>query len=305
MKIVIIGATGLIGQQLVNSLNDSGHSVTIVSRNNNKATKIFPSHSGFANWNGRNPNALVGIVNGSDAVINLAGESIAGGRWTNSRKQLILDSRIRSVKAVTEAINQAENKPKVLVQASAIGYYGTHPEVIFTEDSGSGNGFLSEVTQHWENALRGLSEEVRLIVIRTGVVLSEKGGALKKMQTPFKLGIGGPVGSGRQWLSWIHLEDEVRAITYLINKKGASGIYNLTAPQPVTMKEFAKTLATILQRWSWLKVPSFAVRMLFGQMGIETILRGQRVMPARLLAEGFVFRFSNLQDALKDIYRKN
>jgi len=302
MNIVLIGATGFIGQRLVKHLEPKNYQLTIVSRSKAKAEGIFPKRRNFVEWDGKDVQALAAIINGSDSVINLAGESIAGGRWTEKRKQQILNSRIQSTQAVVNAINMAEKKPEALLQASAIGFYGADPDRIFDENADSGKGFLAEVTAKWEQAAQGLDKSVRLVFLRTGVVLDSEGGALPQMMMPFKFGVGGHVGSGGQWFSWIHIDDEVRAIEFLLENEKASGPFNLTAPEPVTMKEFSKKLGTALKRPSWLHVPSFAIKLLMGQMGDEMLLNGQRVIPKKLEEAGFTFRFTQVEDSLAYIF---
>lgn len=301
MKIILIGATGFIGQRLVKQLESKHSQLIIVSRNKEKAAKIFPKLSDFAEWNGRDENSLTAIINGSDAMINLAGESIAGGRWTEKQKQKILQSRIQSTQAVVNAINKTEKKPEVLLQASAISFYGAHPDKIFDESANSGQGFLTEVSLKWEQAAQGLDKSVRLIFLRTGIVLDSEGGALPKMMMPFKFGIGGHIGSGRQWFSWIHIDDEVRAIEFLLENEKVSGAFNLTAPNPVTMKIFAKTLGKSINKPSWLHVPAFVIKLLMGQMGKEMLLNGQQVVPKKLMEAGFTFRFTEVDEALSYI----
>jgi len=302
MNIVLIGATGFIGQRLVKHLEPKKYQMTIVSRSKAKAEGIFPKRHNFAGWDGKDVQALAAIVNGSDAVINLAGESIAGGRWTEKRKQQILNSRIQSTQAVVNAINKAEKKPEALLQASAIGFYGADPDRIFDESADSGKGFLAEVTLKWEQAAHGLDKSVRLVFLRTGIVLDSEGGALQQMMMPFKFGVGGHIGSGRQWFSWIHIDDEVRAIEFLLENEKASGPFNLTAPAPVSMKEFSKKLGNALKRPSWLHVPAFAIKLLMGQMGDEMLLNGQQVIPKKLEDAGFTFRFTQVEESLAYIF---
>ncbi len=303
MKIILIGATGFIGKHLFNHLKSRGHQLVVVSRDTEKAKMIFPGHTDFAAWGGEDEQALASIIGQSDAVVNLAGASIAGGRWSKKRKQLILSSRINTTGTLVKAINSLSEKPEVLIQAGAIGYYGGHNEASFDETAPAGEGFLAEVSQKWEAATHGLAGGVRLVILRTGVVIDKGGGALQQMQIPFKLGTGGHIGSGNQWFSWIHLEDEVRAIAFLLENKNAAGAYNLTAPFPVTMKQFAKALGKTLKRPSWLHVPAFIIRLLMGQMGVETILNGQKVIPKNLLNEGFTFQYPDVEAALADIYQ--
>lgn len=304
MKIIIIGATGLIGRKLVEHLTGKNYQVVIVSRNAAKAKNLFPNQNDLAEWDGRSVEILSQIVSGSNAVINLAGESIAGGRWTDARKQKILGSRVNSTKAVVMAINGSAQKPGVLLQGSAIGYYGAHPSKIFTEKDSAGSGFLAEVSQKWESAAAELDPSVRLVFLRTGVVLDPQGGALKQMQTPFKFGIGGHIGSGEQWFSWIHMDDEIRAIAFLLENPQSKGAFNLTAPQPVSMKDFAQAIGRAMKRPSLLHVPSFAIKILMGKMGEEIVLNGQKVIPEKLLDEGFQFRYEKVADALQGIYQK-
>ncbi len=303
MKIIIIGATGLIGQRLVGHLEQNEtHHIVIVSRRAAKSWRMFPNQKDFPEWDGKDEKAIGEIIAGADAVINLAGESIAGGRWTEKRKKRILDSRVQSTTALVSAINKIEKKPSVLLQASAIGYYGANADKIFDEKSPAGKGFLPQVTQSWEEAAKDLDKRVRLVLLRTGVVLDKRGGALEQMQKPFKFGVGGHIGNGKQWFSWIHMEDEVRAIAFLLENGKASGIYNLTAPEPVTMKVFAKSLGKAMKRPSWLHVPSFAIKWMMGEMGEEMLLSGQRVIPKRLLDQGFTFNYNKDEMALKQIY---
>jgi uncharacterized protein len=303
MKIVLIGATGFIGKRLFYHLKSNGHQLIVVSRNTEKAKKVFADHNAFADWNGKDGQKLASIIGQSDAVVNLAGASIAGGRWIKERKQLILSSRINTTRALVNVINSLKEKPEVLIQAGAIGYYGAHPEATFDETAPAGEGFLAEVSQNWEAATHGLAGGVRLVILRTGVVIDKSGGALRQMQTPFKLGAGGHIGTGKQLFSWIHLEDEVRAIAFLLENRNAAGAYNLTAPVPVTMKRFAKALGNTLRRHSWLHVPAFIIKLLLGQMGVETILSGQKVIPKKLLDEGFEFKHPEIEGALADIYQ--
>jgi uncharacterized protein len=302
MKIILIGATGFIGKHLFHHLKSKHHQVVVVSRNTAKAQKIFPDHQDFAEWDGKDEQTFAAIVEKSGAVINLAGANIAGKRWNEHRKQVILNSRVNSTRAVVSAINSVQEKPEVLIQASAVDYYGAHPEKTFNETDPAGEGFLAEVTKKWEAAAKGLDNKVRLVFLRSGVVLGKNGGALQKMEIPFKFGMGGHIGSGKQWFSWIHIEDEVRAIAFLLENKNAYGAFNLIAPQPVTMKIFAKNLGKAMHRPSWLHVPAFAINLFFGQMGRETILRGQRALPAKLLEHKFQFLYSDAKNALQQIY---
>lgn len=302
MKIILIGATGFIGKHLFHYLKKKQHQIVVVSRNKAKAQKFFPGHQDFAEWDGKDEHAFAAIAENSGAVINLAGANLAGKRWSEQRKQIILNSRVNSTSAVVNAINSVEEKPEVLIQASAVGYYGANPEKTFRESDHAGEGFLAEVTTKWEAAAKDLDKKVRLVFLRSGAVIGKNGGALQKMEIPFKFGVGGHIGSGKQWFSWIHIEDEVSAIAFLLENKNASGAFNLTAPQPVKMNVFAKNLGEAMHRPSWLHVPAFAIKLLFGQMGSETILQGQRALPEKLVDHKFHFLYGDAKSALKQIY---
>ncbi|NCA86219.1 MAG: TIGR01777 family protein [Clostridia bacterium] len=302
MKIVIIGATGFIGSRLFSFLDKEEYDLTVVTRHVESAREQLGDHAEFCQWDGEKSEELDKIFKDAWAVINLAGESLSGGRWTEARKERILQSRLNTTHAVVEAINRSEIKPRVLLQASAIGYYGSQPQRILDEDSAAGNNFLAQVTRQWEAATAGLDASVRLVILRTGIVLGTEGGALPQMAMPFRFGVGGRIGSGKQWFSWIHLDDEVRAIQFLLEHKEASGAYNLTAPEPVKMKDVAKELARVLHRPNWLHIPKSLIRLVMGQMGDEMLLASQKVVPKRLEEEGFSFHFEDFRLALTNIY---
>lgn len=302
MRVIVTGGTGLIGRRLVSSLVGDGHRVTVLSRRG-KSAGGFEEGVTLEAWDGRSAEPLTSIVDGSDAVVHLAGESIAGGRWTAERKRRIRDSRVDSSRAVAAAIEASSARPEVLVQASAVGYYGSRGDELLTESSAPGEGFLAEVCELWEAASAGVEAlGVRRPVVRTGVVLDTDGGALPQMVLPFKLFAGGPVGSGRQWLPWIHRDDEVGALRFVLERDGASGPYNLTAPEPLTNREFSRELGRVLSRPSLLPAPGFALRLAMGEMA-ELVLEGQRVVPQRLLDEGYAFRFPTAGAALEDLLR--
>jgi hypothetical protein len=302
MKIIIFGATGFIGKKLFTALFSQAHEITIVSRNIDRAREILGNDARFCSWDGKDVSELEKILAGAKAIINLAGESIAAKAWTENQKRKIIDSRVSLTTAIVDAIKQMENKPEVLVQASAIGFYGSNLNKTFDESSPRGPGFLAEVCQKWEAATNDLDKNVRLILLRTGIVIGPGGGALEPMARPFKLGFGGHIGSGKQWFSWIHLEDEVRAIMYLLEKNEARGIYNLTAPQPVRMKLFAKELGRVFKKPSWMHVPGFAIKLLMGQRVKEMLLSSHKVIPKRLTESGFKFHFLEVRLALTNIY---
>jgi len=302
MKIVIVGATGFIGSRLFSFINKEEFDLTLVTRDIESAKEKLGCHTEFCEWDGKSSESFDKIIEDAWAVINLAGESLASGPWTEKRKEQILNSRLETVKAIVDSINRAEQKPNVLIQASAIGYYGSHPQKTFDENDLPGNSFLATVTRKWEDSTKELDPAVRLVLIRTGVVIGDGGGALQEMARPFKLRLGGHIGSGKQWFSWIHIDDAVRAIQFFLENKNTRGVYNLTAPKPVTMKVFAQELARVLHRMSWFHAPAFAIKTLLGQMGKEMLLASQKVIPKRLEDEGFNFHFEDVRMALTNIF---
>lgn len=303
MRIVITGGTGLIGRQLAGSLAGDRHEVIVLSRNPSQATGV-PSGVRLERWDAQTPAGWASLADGADAIVNLAGESLAEGRWTDSRKKAIVDSRVNAGKAVVEAIRVASQKPKVLVQASAVGYYGPRGNEEIAEDAKPGADFMAKVCIDWE-ASTGAAEAlgVRRPVIRTGIVLSADGGALPRMLLPFKFYAGGKLGSGEQGFPWIHLADEVAAIRFLIDTAGASGPFNLSAPNPPTNAGFAKAIGLAMGKPSALPVPAFALKTAFGEMS-AVLLEGQRAAPKRLLEFGYTFRFSDPVAAVSDILKK-
>ena len=298
MRIAIIGGSGLIGQALSKELNENGHQVTILSR---KANPEQTTNSvQWRQWDGKEAGNLAKILAEQDGVVNLAGISIGKGRWTAKRKQELYASRLEPAAAIVKAWNLAIKKPEVLVQASAIGFYGTGFEPM-NETAPCGQDFLARFSQDWEAASAGVvATGVRRVVIRTGVVLARGEGVLPQLTLPFRMFVGGPIGSGRQWLSWVHLQDEVRAIRFLLEAKASRGIYNLTAPNPVTNSEMGKTLARVMRRPYWFPVPGFVLKLALGEMS-TLVLDGQKVLPEKLLAAGFIFKFSNVESALKNL----
>ena len=301
MRVVITGATGFIGRALCKELCKD-YEVIALSRDSSRATKSIGDQAKVVEWDGRTTGSWFQQANGAFAIINLAGENIASGRWNESKKAGILHSRLDSARAVREAIKQMNKKPSVVIQASAIGYYGSRQNEQLDENSAPGKGFLANVCQRVESSVEKVAEMgVRCIVIRTGVVLGRDGGAFVKLAKPFRFFLGGHLGSGRQWFSWIHLQDEVGAIKFLMENEHIKGVFNLTAPEPVTMKKFCKILGKVLHRPSLLKVPGFAARLIFGEMANEMLLSGQKVLPKRLLNRGFDFKYTDVKHALNDI----
>jgi uncharacterized protein len=300
MKIAIAGATGFVGSRLVERLQTQGHEILILTRNPQQASTRFPQAQ-VVGYNPIGSGEWQQSISGCDAVINLAGEPIAEKRWTSAQKQTILDSRHIGTQKIVEAINSASVKPQVLINASAIGYYGTSETSKFTETSPAGNDFLAEVCTKWETAAQAVTVSgTRLVILRLGIVLGENGGALGKMLAPFSAFVGGPIGSGKQWFSWIHRDDLVKMIIAAIEDPQMQGVYNATAPNPVTMTDFAATLGTVMNRPSWLPVPNFALEALLGE-GAIVVLQGQQVVPTHPLAQGFEFQYPTLKPALAAI----
>lgn len=308
MRVIITGGSGLIGRGLTEILAQHGYEVIILSRNPERVANL-PEGTQAVAWDGRTAQGWGHLVNDAEAVVNLAGENLAGesffpARLTPERKQRIRESRILSGEAILEAIQAVEKKPEVLVQASAIGYYGLRGDEIVDEDSSPGDDFFAE-WKNWEKVTKPVEVlGVRRVIIRTGVVLStEKGSALARLMLPFKLYAGGPFGDGQQYISWIHIADEVGAIRFLIENKEVQGVFNLTAPNPMTNAEFGKTLGKVMKRPYYLPVPGFVLRIAFGEV-TAVVLEGQRVVPKRLLQAGYEFKFPELETALRDTLSK-
>lgn len=304
MKVAITGATGFVGSRLIKRLHADGHTVVVLTRNPERALRLFPA-AAFPNveavrYTPTESEDWQDVLSGCDGVVNLAGEPIAENRWTAERKQMILDSRKLGTQALVEAIAQATPKPTVLVNASAIGYYGTSETATFDETSPAGNDFLAEVCRTWEAEAQNVKQAgLRLVIVRIGIVLGD-GGALAKMLPPFKLFAGGPIGTGKQWFSWIHREDLVSLILQALTDSAFEGVYNATAPNPVRMAELANTLGALLKRPSWLPVPAFALEALLGD-GAKVVLEGQQVLPKRTQAISFQYQYPAIEQALTEI----
>ncbi|CAA9255429.1 Cell division inhibitor [uncultured Coleofasciculus sp.] len=299
MKVAITGATGFVGSRLVEQLQARGDQPLILTRNRDAALKAFPNLEVVA-YNPTESGSWQEAISGCDAVVHLAGEPIAESRWTPKQKQEILNSRQLSTQKIVEAIVKANPKPAVLVNASAIGYYGTSETATFEETSASGNDFLAEVCQKWETEAKKVKDVgVRLVILRLGIVLGD-GGALAKMIPPFKLFAGGPLGTGKQWFSWIHRDDLVNLIIEALMRSDVEGVLNATAPNPVRMSELCQTLGDVLNRPSWLPVPGFALEALLGE-GAQLVLEGQQVLPKRTTSYGFNYQYPTLKQALEEI----
>ncbi len=297
MKIVISGASGLIGTQLVKHLAGNGHEVVRLVRRSPKAGEV--------QWNPKAGTLDAAALEGADAVIHLSGAGIGDKRWTNAYRKEILDSRTQTTALLANTIASLSQKPKVFLSGSAIGIYGARNDEQLTEVSTHGTGFLADVCEHWEAAAKpAVDAGVRTVYLRTGIVLTPKGGALKKLLPLFKLGVGGKFGNGKQWQSWISIDDEIGAIEHLLTAN-VSGAVNLTAPNPVTNAEFTKVLASVLKRPAIVPVPAFAPKIVLGgELADALLFTGQRVIPAALNASGYVFKHSTLESALRSLLSK-
>ena len=298
MKYLITGGTGFIGRSFCNKLLGDGHELTILSRKKDKVSKFFgedvkaveklkelPSDAHF------------------DVVVNLAGEGIANKRWSESQKRKLLESRINVTKQLIDFFERVKTKPSIFISASAIGYYGSNDHDVITETSKPKNEFTHQLCHKWEQeALRADKLKVRTCIVRLGVVLGEGGGTLAKMGLPFKLGLGGKIGNGKQYFSWVHMDDVISAFEFLIKNEKISGIFNLTSPNAVTNSQFTKSFGSVLNRFTIIPMPSFVVKTLFGEMGETLLLSGQRVFPKKLTDAGFDFKFQNIDSALSNIY---
>ena len=298
MKVVVSGSSGLIGTALVRALEVRGDEVT-------RLVRRTPT-TGEARWDPESNQIETAALEGHDAVVHLAGVGIGDRRWSEEHKRAVLESRVKGTTLLAETIAGLIHKPRVMASASAMGYYGLRGDEVLTEDAPPGSGFLTDVCTQWEAATAAAEDAgVRVVHLRTGLVLSPDGGALKQMLLPFKLGLGGRIGNGRQWWSWISIDDEVAAILHLVDSSNVRGPVNLAAPNPVTNEEFTRTLNGVLRRPTLLPTPTFALRAMFGSEAVdEMFLGGQRVAPARLQADGYAFRHPDLEGALRHLLHK-
>ncbi|MBD1859072.1 MULTISPECIES: thylakoid membrane protein ThyD [Leptolyngbya] len=303
MKVAVTGSTGFVGSRLVERLLAENHQVVAFTRNGSSAERVLPKSENLeiVAYSPKEAGDWQSKIAGCDGVVNLAGEPIAENRWTPELKKTLLESRTLTTQNVVNAIAQANPKPSVLVNASAIGFYGTSETASFDENSASGQDFLAEVCRAWEAEANKVKESgTRLVILRIGIVL-ENGGALGKMLAPFKMFAGGPIGSGKQWFSWIHREDLVSLIIRALTS-GMEGVYNATAPTPVKMAELTNTLGQVMNRPSWLPVPGFALEAMLGD-GAIVVLEGQQVLPKRTLESGFEYAYPTVKQALEAILK--
>jgi uncharacterized protein (TIGR01777 family) len=297
VQVVIAGGSGFLGRALLARLHEQRHSVAVLTR------QARTDAQETIRWT---PDGIAGgwarKLDGVDAVVNLAGEGIADRRWTAARKEALSTSRLLTTRSLVAAMREVTTPPAVFVNASACGYYGSRGDEILTESSSPGSDFLADLCVEWEREAEAAAPLTRVVLLRTGLTLHPRGGALQKMLLPFRLGIGGPFGSGEQFMAWIHLEDWVALVIWLLTDVDARGAFNLTAPEPVTNAEFARALGRALHRPAVLRVPAFALRLLLGELA-ESLLTGQRAIPDRALKAGFQFQYPRLDKAMEDLIR--
>lgn len=303
MKIIILGATGFIGRHLIKELLSAGHSVVAVGREPSKIKQLFGEAVIAAQWDGKTPKGWVEHLSAAAVLVNLSGENIGNIPWTEENRKLIIQSRLDSCNAVLAALCHAHPRPAKIIQASAIGYYGDANDFILEESSPSGKEFLSKVTVEWEKAIMPAEKlGCKVIFIRSATVLGTDGGALPKIATPFAFYLGGVIGSGKQWFSWIHIRDEVSAIRFLIENEESGGPYNLASPNPVQAKVFFNAVKMAVGKPALFWIPSFLVKLFMGKKGEELILSSKRVVPKRLLDAGFRFAHPAIDEAMNDLF---
>jgi len=309
MKVIITGGTGNIGRYLIPELKKHGHQLVILSRSPEKHRGSFDQDIKLVQWDAKTAAGWAEEADGADAIINLAGESIGGNnflpdRWTDEKKRKIRQSRLNAGQAVVEAVKLAQQKPKVVLQSSAVGYYGPRNDgAKLDENAPPGSDFLGQVAVEWEQTTAPVKEmSLRQVIVRTGLIQMTEGGPLPRLLLQFKLFGGGPFGGGQQWWAWIHIQDVVKAMRFLLESETADGPYNLTTPDPVTNKEYSRVLGRVLKRPSFMPIPGFAMKLLVGEVA-TVVLDGQRAIPKRLQEAGYQYQFTDLQRALEDIIK--
>jgi uncharacterized protein len=306
MRVVVAGGTGFLGAPLVASLARDGHEVVVLTRGSQGARASQTGNVSFLLWA---PNGEAGswksAVDGAGAVLTLAGEPIAGKRWSAEQKQRILDSRVRATRSLVAAIRETANPPQVFVSGSAVGYYGPLGDQIIAEDARPGSDFLAKVCVEWEREAAPAGDRTRLICVRTGLVLEKDGGALPEMLPPFRFFVGGPVGTGNQYWPWIHRDDWLSLVRWSMATPSVTGALNATGPNPVTNAEFAHALGRALHRPAFMPAPAFALRMMLGEMADGLLLSGQRAVPAKATQTGFTFKYPRVDDALQAIFESH
>jgi uncharacterized protein (TIGR01777 family) len=302
VKVIVAGGSGFIGKILVERLLSQNHQVVVLSRRTIAFNDALSENLKVEPWDAKASGSWARQLEDADAVVNLSGAGIADKRWTRERKMILRDSRLDSTRILVSSIHRCVHKPKVLVNASAVGYYGTAVNTEVTEDSPQGKGFLADLCGAWEaEAKKAQTDGTRVVLVRTGIVLEKEGGALQKFILPFRFFVGGPLGSGNQYFPWIHRDDALGAILYCLENSTVSGPVNVTAPEVLTMKEFCRVLGQTMGRPSWAPVPEFVLKILLGEM-TEMLVTGQRAVPKRLQSFGYHFQFSHATEALRDIF---
>jgi uncharacterized protein len=304
MRVVVTGATGFIGVSLCRALREAGHEVAVLSRRGDEARACLGAGVQVEEWDGRTRGTWESVLGEAGGVVNLAGEPIAAKAWTPAQKEKLRASRLDSTRALVRAMEAASPRPSVLISASGVSYYGPHEDETLTEESPPGSDFMAQLARDWEETARQAEPlGVRVSLLRIGMVLGEGGGALAKLVPPFRMFAGGPLGSGEQWVSWIHRDDVIGMVLWALKSDAVRGPVNATAPQPVPMKEFARTIGKVLGRPAWLPVPALALRALMGEMA-DVVLTGQRVLPTAAQRLGYSFRHPDLEPALRSILAK-
>ena len=303
-QIIVTGATGLIGRKLCSKLLEQGNEITIFTRNPEAAKKVMKGVKKYVEWNYNYPEEWKDYLNETDSVIHLAGTNLGAKRWNNEFKKELFNSRIESTRQLVNIIKNCENKPKSLITASAVGIYGDRADEVLIEKSNTGKEFLSNLCSEWEKeAEKSEDQNVRRVSLRIGLVLSNEGGVLKKFLPPFKIFLGGPLGNGKQWFPWIHIEDLINIFIHTIETESLQGPLNIASPGIVRMNDFATSLGKVIQRPSFFQVPKIILKIAVGEFA-NAIVSGQKVSVTKLLNSGYEFKFENLEDALRDLLKK-